>query len=281
MKLIVQGATMFKKSFLCLSFVLSSQLFAGELVDSAVYLRSLSAKILKLSERVDYGNSSPAMRRKLKKEVKKLINVGKEMRSMLGSGGGPGGGYPIVSYEGKCHIDDDPDFTLNQNVVDVRSSSIQGLISDCRVLAQAMYPTRSHSSGVVKVYAVGNPPIGVQSGACHIDDDPDMTFDQFNVGTIYGNSIIDIIADCDALAKNIWQGNASSGLKTINSGVSIPSNAVSGTCHIDDDPDMTFNQFVPGTVFGSSIQAISADCQALAEATFGSNSAHGLRDIQY
>ncbi len=281
---------MFKKTVL-FTFVFSTfQLMAGELVESAEQLRTLSAKILKLSERVEYGNASGAIERKLKSDVQELIHIGQGMKSMLGGirggpggPGGPGSPYPPspVLYSAKCHIDDDPSLDLNQSVVDVRSHSVAGLISDCQAMAQAMYPSQSHSEAVIDIIASSSPGIDLQSGECHIDDDTSFDFGQIVVGTIYGNSIIDIIKDCEMLAQFAYDTFSSSGLKRVNVDQQVPIGAVSGVCHIDDDTSMDFNQFIPGIVFGNSIEAISRDCKALAESTFGTFSSHGLKDIKY
>lgn len=286
------GETMFKKSIVTGVMVLSFNLMAGELSQSAEDLENQTIKISKLAQRIEYGNTGARAERKLRVQIQNLIDSAKNMKAMLGGQGGNGGGsdtgpYPRPEprprgpmYTGKCHIDDDPDLTYHQNVVDVRGSSISLLIEDCKVMAQAMYPSRNQSSGLKDIQINGEVPHGMQTGICHIDDDPDMTFDQIVQGTIYGNSMGAIINDCKQLANHAYGSQGASGLKKVNVANAIPLGAVSGTCHIDDDPDMTFNQFVPGTVFGHSIQEISQDCRDLAESSFGLHSASGLKDIK-
>ncbi|MFT6631849.1 MAG: hypothetical protein ACJAS4_001810 [Bacteriovoracaceae bacterium] len=281
---------MFKKTIVCSVMVMSFNLFAGELTQTAVDLEKLSMKITKLSEKIEYGNSRAQDKRSLRATIQNLIDTAGDMKAMLSGQGGNGGNpnprpdpRPLPPqgpmYTAKCHIDDDPDLTFNQNVVDVRGSSIALLIDDCKIMAQAMYPTRSQSSGIKDIQINGEIPFGVQTGVCHIDDDPDMTFNQIVEGTIFGYTMADIINDCKKLADHAYGKQGSSGLQTINVNNPIPQGSVSGTCHIDDDPDMTFNQFVPGTVFGNSIQEISQDCRDLAHSTFGQSSASGLKDI--
>lgn len=279
---------MFKKTIVCSVMVMSFNLFAGELTQTAGELEKLSMKISKLAERIEYGNSGPQATRRLRATIQNLIDSAKDMKGLLSGQGGNGGGprpqpRPLPPqgpmYTAKCHIDDDPDLTFNQNVVDVRGSSIALLIDDCKVMAQAMYPSQSQSSGIKDIQINGDIPFGAQTGVCHIDDDPDMTFNQVVEGTIFGNTMADIISDCKKLADHAYGVQGASGLQTVNENNPIPQGSVSGTCHIDDDPDMTFNQFVPGTVFGHSIQEISQDCRDLAQSTFGQNSASGLKDI--
>ena len=297
--LLTFGGTMLKKSFtkatLLGSLLFSTQVLAVDLTVMADSIKQSSQKISNLAERIEFGNARPRATRNLRQELTLMINKAEDMKALLAGQGGNGPGprprpnprphprpLPPVGpmYTAKCHIDDDPDLTFNQNVVDVRGETISLLIEDCSIMAQAMYPSKNHSAGIKDIQLSGAVPVGMQTGECHIDDDPDMTFNQIVEGTIYGATIGEIISDCKQLGELAYGQKSSSGLKTINKGVSIPRNAVSGVCHIDDDPDMTFDQFVPGVVFGPSVQAISADCSDLAIATYGNNSASGLMDIK-
>lgn len=282
---------MFKKSvFVGTLLLTTTSAFAVDLLTLSDDLTASSKKISKLAERIEFGNGGARAERNLKKQLKQLMDTAKEMKSMLGGQGGNGpnpipGSIPVpppisIMYTAKCHIDDDPDLSYNQNVVDVRGASIAMVLDDCKMMAKAMYPTKNHSSGIKDLQLQGPVPMGMQTGECHIDDDPDMSFNQIVQGTIVGASIQDIIADCNMIAEDAYGIKGSAGLKIVNSGIQIPMGAVSGVCHIDDDPDMTFNQHVVGTIFGHSIQAISADCEALALSTYGSQGSSGMKDIQ-
>jgi hypothetical protein len=57
-------------------------------------------------------------------------------------------------------------------------------------------------------------------------------------------------------------------------------NEYQAECHIDDDPGMTFGQFVMGTMTGTLSQIMN-DCKSIAVSQYGSNSSNGLQKIKF
>ena len=280
-----------KKAMILGTVLLSMNVYASQLSQETKELMNISEQADKIAERIDYGNAGPRGNQRLINNLNLLIDKARQIQQIAGGRVGPNprpnprpnpypNPRPIGSmYTAKCHIDDDRDFTYDQNVVDVRGETIALLVEDCNMMADAMYP-RENSSGVKDIKIQGQVPYGMQTAVCHLDDDPDMTYDQVVAGKIYGHSISDMIADCKLMARATFGAQGSSGLKDVNSGNNVPVGSVSGICHIDDDPDMTFDQFVPGIVFGSSIAQISKDCRDLAYDSFGSQGSSGLKEIK-
>ena len=271
----------------------SVSVFASDLVQSALDLEQISGKITRLAQRITSGNENQRTERNLKIEIQSLIDSAEKMKSLVGQqrdddrdrpgrGGGRGDGPQRGRdlYTAKCHIDDDPDLTYDQYVLDVKGQTIADLIDNCNELGRATHNRKQFSTGLKNLKFEGSVSNQSQSGVCHIDDDPDMTFDQIVIGTIYGESLQDIIDDCKLIAKNAYKNSASSGLKSINKDVVVPRFMSQAICHIDDDPDMTYDQFVVGTVFGNSIREISNDCAMIARDIFGSRGSSGLRNIK-
>lgn len=293
------GGTMLKKVSICSLLVFSMNTFAIDMVQQAHQLKMDSQRILELAERIEYGNTrgnEARAERKLKKKLRELIDTATELKlSLRGNPDYRPGPVPrptprpiprpVPSPRGaqlvaECHIDDDPDLTLDQEVVTVKARSVQGLIAECQMMEDAMYPRKSSSSGIVKVQLEGPAPRGLQSAVCHIDDDPDLTFDQVVIGTLYGSKVSMIQKDCEALGQSAYGSQSSAGLKNVNANVNLSRTMSSATCHIDDDPDMTFDQIVIGTIYGHSIPELSQECEAMAIAMYGAQSASGLKDIR-
>lgn len=120
---------------------------------------------------------------------------------------------PMNEYTAECHIDDDPGMTFDQFVMGTLTGSLQRIQQDCKDMAVSQYGTNS-SQGFKKLKYIGDT-FGKTSAVCHIDDDPGMTYDQFVVGTLYGNSVQEVIFQCESMARFTFGNNSSSGIKNV------------------------------------------------------------------
>jgi hypothetical protein len=120
---------------------------------------------------------------------------------------------PGYYVQATCQIDDDADFTFDQIVVgELAGRDFVDIIAQCKMAATAAY--KGNGSAGIK-----NPKIEVNqfpvSADCHLDDDADFTENQFVFGKIGARSVSEAVAQCAALAKHIYAGNGSSGLRNI------------------------------------------------------------------
>ncbi|MCO4793840.1 MAG: hypothetical protein KC493_09015 [Bacteriovoracaceae bacterium] len=120
---------------------------------------------------------------------------------------------PMNEYTAECHIDDDPGMTFDQFVMGTLTGSLQRIQQDCKDMAVSQYGVNS-SQGFKKLKYIGDT-FGKTSAVCHIDDDPGMTYDQFVVGTLYGNSVQEVISQCESMARFTFGNSSSSGIKNV------------------------------------------------------------------
>ncbi|MDP7319169.1 MAG: hypothetical protein QF441_01110 [Bacteriovoracaceae bacterium] len=280
---------MFKQAIVSCCILMSSLVLAQDLTQSAQELIMTSEKISKIAQRIDYGNAGARAKRRLKLQLKQLIDQAELMKQQLTGRGGNGplpvpGPGPIpnpygVSYTAECHIDDDVNLDFNQQVIMAKGDTIDLLIQDCKTLAQITHPRGGHSSGIAKIKLIGRIPVGAATAVCHVDDDVNLTYDQHVPGVLVGQTLNDVLNDCKKLAKHAYGNSHSSGLLKVNEHAIIPNYAVTAVCHIDDDVNMTYDQNIQGVVFGQTLQQVAQDCQMLARATYGASSSSGLKDI--
>ena len=196
-----------------------------------------------------------------------------------GYGPGHGGGYGYNSYSAECHIDDDSQLDFNQNVIGVLTgSTVKDIISECKQIAKATYGTFS-SGGIKDVQFQGSVQPGQQSAECHIDDDSQLDYNQFVIGTIVGNDPLQIMNDCKSIAQAMYGTFSSAGITKLNA-QSTPAYGMSvATCHIDDDSQFDYGQNIVGKVFGSSYIDMQNTCKALAQAVYGTFSSAGIQNV--
>jgi len=120
---------------------------------------------------------------------------------------------PYGQYQAECHIDDDPGMTFGQFVMGTMTGSLQQIMNDCKSIAVSQYGSNS-SNGLQKIKFIGDT-FGMTSAECHIDDDPGITYDQFNMGRLYGNNIQEVISNCQELARFTFGSNSSSGIRNV------------------------------------------------------------------
>ncbi len=120
---------------------------------------------------------------------------------------------PYNEYQAECHIDDDPGMTFGQFVMGTMTGSLSQIMNDCKSIAVSQYGSNS-SNGLQKIKFIGDT-FGKTSAECHIDDDPGITYDQFNMGRLYGNNIQEVISNCQELARFTFGSNSSSGIRNV------------------------------------------------------------------
>lgn len=120
---------------------------------------------------------------------------------------------PFAQYQAECHIDDDPGMTFGQFVMGTMNGSLQQIMNDCKSIAVSQYGSNS-SQGLQKIKFIGDT-FGMTSAECHIDDDPGITYDQFNMGRLYGSNIQEVISNCQELARFTFGSNSSSGIRNV------------------------------------------------------------------
>lgn len=143
-------------------------------------------------------------------------------------------------YEARCEVDDDPDFTPDQVVIgNLKTDTIASMYSQCQKVAKATFPDRN-SAGILDL-KIAKPLDAQVQAKCHVDDDPDFTFDQIVLTTVYGKTIFEAEAACVDLRKALYPRNYSSGVRDFKF---LVKQKFKGECHIDDDPDFTRDQEV-------------------------------------
>ena len=60
---------------------------------------------------------------------------------------------------------------------------------------------------------------------------------------------------------------------------SDPEDEYSADCHIDDDKQFTYGEYVPGVLVGD-LKRIKKDCKLLAQGAWGGNGTQGLKNIR-
>ncbi|MCB0421786.1 MAG: hypothetical protein KDD61_12375 [Bdellovibrionales bacterium] len=115
---------------------------------------------------------------------------------------------------------------------------------------------------------------------CHIDDDPDFTYDQKVVGELSGRRLVQLVDDCQALAEAAYGSKGSSGLKNLKVDMSkVPDYFQVAICEVDDDPDFTSGQMTVGSVAGSSVDELIEDCSSVASTMYGAKGSFGLSKL--
>lgn len=117
----------------------------------------------------------------------------------------------------------------------------------------------------------------IMSAKCEIDDDPDFTPGQMNGGTLKGNSIRAILADCEAIARASGTSQYSFGISNIAI-VQKPAHFVESTCEIDDDPDFTPGQVIAGQIAASDFLEVMNQCKMIATAAYKTNGSAGIKN---
>jgi hypothetical protein len=113
--------------------------------------------------------------------------------------------------------------------------------------------------------------IKAYTAECIIDDDLAPQQGGQNMGPVQGPNIQALLSECQSLAVQASNrfGIAKSLLMNLQPLHGLPPGALSATCHIDDDPQISLNQIVVGQVIGLSAQELLSDCSAIAANTFG------------
>ena len=120
-----------------------------------------------------------------------------------------------MRYEATCHIDDDSDFTYDQYVAGtVRGSNVAELFDECMALGRAMYANRAISTGIKNLSSTYSSR-AYRSAECQIDDDRDFTANQFVIGTVVGESVQDMVNQCQYIAQSTFGSKGSSALRDI------------------------------------------------------------------
>ncbi len=276
---------MLKKSLIISLSLLATQVVAQELVELSNLIQKSSARISTLAQRIEYGNTNQSTQKRLKTQLTDLIQNAKTMKSLLKEDSSP---HPTpvprprnpVEYSAKCHIDDDPNLDLNQEVVAVEAQSLSELVSECEILAMARHSSRAHSSGITDIQYLGQIKKGMVSADCHIDDDPSLDYNQVMIGTLFGYSLSEVINSCKMISEMHYSTKGSAGLQNVNSKVKVPNRMKSGDCHIDDDPSFDLNQDVVGFVYGVNVQSLMNQCEEIALMNHGSQSSSAVINIK-
>ena len=180
-------------------------------------------------------------------------------------------------YAATCHIDDDPNFDFDQNVVGtIRAETIQILVSECAAIAQSTYGSRG-SSGIKEIVLNQNAANVIYHATCHVDDDPNFDYDQVIAGQVGGATIETVHADCATLAEMLYGSQGSSGIKDLTVSNNLPPHYNTAECHIDDDPNFDFDQVVAGTLASATVAGVIEDCARLAEDQYGSQGSSGVK----
>lgn len=102
---------------------------------------------------------------------------------------------------------------------------------------------------------------GVQ-GTCTIDDDENVDSDV--IGSLYGESSVDLFKECNWLADKKFGSSAFSKVSDVQD---IKIGHVKGTCTVDDDENVDSDLI--GEMFGFSSQEIRMACHQIAQGKFG------------
>lgn len=168
---------------------------------------------------------------------------------------------PAVYYQAECHIDDDPEFSPNQSGIRiVVGYGISQVLSQCRDISNSLY-------GLKKVIILEAPPYFVQAD-CHIDDDPEVTPDQYVVGKLTGFDFADVARQCAEIADNTYGRERASSIirkPTWTQEVSILATA---DCEIDDDVKFNWGQIPFGKIRGRDLMSLEAQCLRIAKITY-------------
>ena len=114
---------------------------------------------------------------------------------------------------------------------------------------------------------------------CHIDDDPQLDFNQ-KIEVLESFSLQQLIADCRELARMSYGQNGSAGIKNVQIMTNyMPPYMQTAICEIDDDPQFDAGQITIGTLAGLSISEIISDCRAIAQMAYRGNGSMGLKQL--
>ena len=114
---------------------------------------------------------------------------------------------------------------------------------------------------------------------CHIDDDPQFDFNQRIAGNVSGNSVQQILKECDSIARYSGLNVFSSGIKELKITSSVRGLVVAD-CHLDDDPQFDANQVVIGQIAGRSIEDVAQSCSAVAQHIYKGRGSSGLVNVR-
>ena len=116
-------------------------------------------------------------------------------------------------------------------------------------------------------------------GICWIDDDLDFTPGQFNGGIVRGD-FLKLIKDCYERSYAMFGSYSSYTLSDVKA-IRLPrrDRLTSAICHIDDDPDFTYGQYIIGRLYAENVTEIKALCLSLAKATYKNRGSAGISDF--
>lgn len=114
---------------------------------------------------------------------------------------------------------------------------------------------------------------------CHIDDDPQFDFNQRVAGEVTGQSVQQILNECDSIARYSGLNVFSSGIKDLKITSSVRGLVVA-ECHIDDDPQFDANQLVVGKIAARSIEEVAHSCSLVAKHIYKGRGSSGLVNVR-
>lgn len=186
-----------KKALLFTSLVIMTSTYASRLSP----LTNLAYDVAdSIAYEEDYLNS--VQRREIRgklKEIKMIIN-------------GMTFGTGQATYSAKCGIDNDREFTYNQGSGGTIEGTLDQIMRECKVRAEASFG-RNSSSGLSKVRVLTAPAHYTTAIECWIDDDPSFTMGQIRIGVLKGTSTQDVLNSCKKIAKDSYGSKGSAGLK--------------------------------------------------------------------
>jgi hypothetical protein len=114
---------------------------------------------------------------------------------------------------------------------------------------------------------------------CHIDNDIYFTYDYKVAGVLTMDSVEELSANCNQIARASYGNNSSSGLQKLQVVGRLTPSTMVGQCHIDNDIYFTEGYRIIGSVAGSNVQEMLAACDHIAKTTYKQNSSSGVRRI--
>jgi hypothetical protein len=158
-----------------------------------------------------YGRSTLELR-------KECRAVAKSMFGAKGTSGIKDASLATLTGNGflkaECWIDDDLEFSFDQtDGGPVYGLSGAQLREECQEIARAKYGSNG-SSGLKGLEPIQTSVSGI-SARCWLDDDPDFSAGQFDAGSIFGSSTLELRRECAFLAKQKYGDQGSSGIADV------------------------------------------------------------------
>lgn len=182
-----------------------------------------------------------------------------------------------TEYTAECHIDSDNFFGDNDKHEMNLEGTIDSIMQDCYLLGEMRYQN-NFSIALKKLSPRYNVESWMHTGICHIDYDRSVDLNKFVVGTLVGNSLIELFNLCSELGELTYR-NATFAVVDLNKSRSLDYSK-KADCWVNNTAVYEPGHLLIGKVFGNSLREILYDCRYAASKIYRKPYSAGLENIQ-